>query len=159
MSSAPFLLATAVVLADKQGYTPYGYGMDTPVLVRASTSYGRGWQLLRSRGEKSNATGPCDPPQKANSCTHCQAQSGTDDVMPACKPSAACEAHEVATGMRVMPASSLLFMQMHHLRFFCSASVQKAYASQLGLLLRAVRSLRVVNTSLPIHVLVSGHRS
>ena len=45
-SAAAALLVLAdnalLVLADKQGYTPYGYGMDTPVLVRASTSYGRG---------------------------------------------------------------------------------------------------------------------
>ena len=35
---------------DRRGFTPYGYGMDAPVLVRETTSYGRGWQLLRSRG-------------------------------------------------------------------------------------------------------------
>ena len=81
--------------------------------------------------------------------------------MPACKPSAACEAHEVATGMPARHASILfaLHADASHLRFFYGRNVQKAYASQLGLLLRAVRSLRVVNTSLPIHVLVSGHRS
>ena len=33
-----------------QGYTPYFYKMDEPVRVRRTISYGRGWQLLRSRG-------------------------------------------------------------------------------------------------------------
>ena len=38
-----------------QGYTPYFYKMDVPVRVRNSISYGRAWQLLRSRGAGSNA--------------------------------------------------------------------------------------------------------
>ena len=40
-----------------QGYTPFFYKMDEPVRVRRTISYGRGWQLLRSRGAGSNATG------------------------------------------------------------------------------------------------------
>ena len=51
-----------------QGYTPYFYKMDVPVRVKNTISYGRAWQLLRSRGAGSNATGPCDPFQLASSC-------------------------------------------------------------------------------------------
>lgn len=163
MSSA-FSLAL-LVLADKQGYTPYGYGMDTPVLVRASTSYGRGWQLLRSRGEKSTQTGPCDLPQKANSCSQCDGATGADDVLPKCLESPACgEDSSVPAPYAAAAAgkASILFVlhaNASHLRFFYGRNVQKAYHSQLGLLVRAVHSLRAANTTLPIHVLTSGHRS
>ena len=53
-----------------QGYTPYFYKMDVPVRVTNSISYGRAWQMLRSRGAGSNATGPCDPPQLASCEQH-----------------------------------------------------------------------------------------
>ena len=73
----------ALAAADRQGFTPYGYGLDVPVIVRSTTSYGRGWQLLRSRGENRSHQGlsrqtelNCDPPQLASTCTNCAGASG-----------------------------------------------------------------------------------
>ena len=44
LSAVVAVLAAGLVIADKQGHTPYGYGVDIPVLVRSTVSYGRGWQ-------------------------------------------------------------------------------------------------------------------
>ena len=87
-----------------QGYTPYFYKMDEPVRVRRTISYGRGWQLLRSRGAGNEGGGPCDPPQRASTCSCSEEGSrarvsgstgggGTRDAdspMPRCVASAAC---------------------------------------------------------------------
>ena len=86
-----------------QGYSPYFYKMDEPVRVRRTTSYGRGWQLLRSRGAGNEDDGPCDPPQRADTCSCSEEGSsvrsggstggstgGTDGPMPRCVASAAC---------------------------------------------------------------------
>ena len=155
-------VAVAAVLADRQGYTPYGYGVDTPVLKRASVSYGRGWQLLRSRGENSNATGPCDPPQQSWSCSGCLASSDADDALPQCITTAACASTYTPPlePPRPPPAkAAILFVldaNASNLRFYYGRAVRKVYASQLGLLVRAVMSLRRVNTTLPIKLLLSG---
>ena len=151
-------------LADRQGYTPYGYGVDTPVLVRNSVSYGRGWQLLRSRGEKNptNTTGNCDPPQVASSCTTCEATSTRDNVFPGCMPTVACTSSyqpPAEIGSRKAARATILFVvdaNASNLRFFYGRAVRKAYASQMALLVRAVLSLRRVNTTLPMHLLASG---
>jgi hypothetical protein len=45
-----------------------------------------------------------------------------------------------------------------NLRFFYGRNVEKAYTSQISLLVRLVVSLRAANTTLPIQLLVSGHR-
>ena len=80
------LLLGLAARADKMGFTPYGYGVDKPVVVRSTVSYGRGWQMLRSRGEGSAATGPCDPPQDPSDCNCSSANPPTpaDSEMPAC---------------------------------------------------------------------------
>ena len=101
-----------------QGHTPYFYKMDVPVRVRSSISYGRAWQLLRSRGAGSNATGPCDPPQNANSC-NCSAAVGAplphnpgvtdnDDAaaMPRCIASPLCGAVDDAAAVTAWQRSS-----------------------------------------------------
>ena len=157
---ASMLPFTLLVLADRQGYTPYGYGMDTPVLVRSTVSYGRGWQLLRSRGERSNATGACDPPQRASSCMGCVAVAGKDDVLPSCVPTVACNAEPQLQAPPPGRATILFVLDANasNLRFYFGRAVRKAYASQLSLLVRSVLSLRRVNTTLPIHALVSGER-
>ena len=119
-----------------QGYTPYGYGMDTPVRVAVTTSYGRGWQMLRSRGAGSNQTGPCDPPQQASSCS-CSASSGTsgpmdgEDALPRCLPSTACggafdqTARETAGRATILVA---LDMNRSNLRFISRATCVAATA-------------------------------
>ena len=45
-----------------------------------------------------------------------------------------------------------------NLRFYFGRAWRKTYTSQVSHLVRAVASLRAVNTTLPIHVLVSGER-
>ena len=62
-----------VVEDGRQGHTPYFYNMDVPVRVRNTISYGRGWQLLRSRGAGNNDTGACDPPMRASTCSCAEA--------------------------------------------------------------------------------------
>ena len=158
---------THVAVADKQGYTPYGYGVDVPVIVRTTTSYGRGWQLLRSRGENLTHHGTsretdvkCDPPQLASSCTHCARAVG-DDAMPRCMPSAACGTSKPPPQTAHPLRATILFVvdaNASNLRFYFGRAWRKAYTSQISLLARAVVSLRRVNTTLPIHVLVSGER-
>ena len=82
MATTVLLLAPSAYVPDDgtQGYTPYFYKMDVPVRVRQSISYGRAWQLLRSRGAGSNYTGPCDPPQRASSC-NCSAGRSTSGAL------------------------------------------------------------------------------
>lgn len=158
------ILCLSATLADKQGWTPYGYGMDTPPIIRETTSYGRGWQLLRSRGHKNptNASGPCDPPQLASSCTECSASTVADDYFPACVATPMCNAEFIPSAPAAPPPqATILFVldaNASHLRFYFGRTWRKAYSSQTTLLVRAVHSLRLVNTTLPIHVLVSGER-
>ena len=154
--------------SDRQGYTPYGYGMDVPVLVRSTVSYGRGWQLLRSRGAGSNATGPCDPPQRVASC-NCSLPwvdaPPPDDggVLPRCIASPACGGAGVPSP-GAAPASGKLAIvfvldgNKSTVRFYFGGKVAGAYASQLKLLVRAVLSLKAVQTTLPIKLLASGER-
>ena len=160
-------IAYARVSADKQGYTPYGYGMDTPVLVRSSVSYGRGWQLLRSRGEKSNASGVCDPPQRVSSCNCSSSPAAPDDSespMPTCVPTSLCEAQPGSTPQQMVPSSKAVIVfvidaNRSRLRFFYGSNAPKLYHSQLGLAVRSMVSLRASGTTLPIALLASGLRS
>lgn len=146
---------------DRQGYTPYGYGMDTPVLVKSSVSYGRGWQLLRSRGEGSTATGPCDPPQLASSCNASVDLSGPSENadMPRAAPSVLCGGAS-PPALPTDRAAIVLVIDGNasNLRFFYGKDVAKAYGSQLSLAVRLLASLRAVKTTLPIWLLVSGYR-
>jgi len=161
---------TRAMASDRQGYTPYGYGMDVPVLVRSTVSYGRGWQLLRSRGAGANATGPCDPLQSPTSC-NCSmpwrdAPPAADDgaTMPRCVASRICKRGGGEAERRASSAAdsvAILFVldgNRSTLRFYFGGKVASAYASQLKLLVRAVLSLQAVQTTLPIRVLVSGER-
>ena len=153
-------------MADKQGYTPYGYGVDKPVLVRSTVSYGRGWQMLRSRGEGSTAMGPCDPPQDAADC-NCSLVSTpppTDDRMPACIRTSLCGQRDQppppqpATNMR---ATILLVLDANATNqrfYFGKRDVFSAYSSQAKLAARLLVSLRAVKTALPIHLLATGVR-
>jgi len=152
-------------MADKQGYTPYGYGVDKPVVVRSTVSYGRGWQMLRSRGEGSTATGPCDPPQDAADC-NCSLTASpppTDDRMPSCLRTSLCGLREPpppppATGAR---ATILLVLDANATNqrfYFGKRDVFGAYSSQAKLAARLLLSLRAVKTTLPIHLLATGVR-
>ena len=158
------------------GYTPYFYQMDVPVLVTNTISYGRAWQLLRSRGSGSKATGPCDPPQLASSC-NCSAAAGSwppnvgvrDDhdvaAMPRCVPSAHCDAKDEASPLAPPQRVAILLvldMQRHNMRFpfgYCDACLRRAYGNYVRLTVRFLISLRRTNSSLPVHVLASGERS
>ena len=155
---------------DRQGHTPYGYGMDVPVKVRSTVSYGRGWQLLRSRGAYTNQTGQCDPTLLANSCD-CSSpppdQLVSDvaaDPMPRCVASSLCGmdgAPKAFDGKPVPPKSAIVLVldaNKTSLRFFYGNLVHKAYASQLGLLVKTYQGLKAVGTMLPIFVLTSGLR-
>ncbi|KAL1503926.1 hypothetical protein AB1Y20_012387 [Prymnesium parvum] len=147
--------------SDTQGYSPYGYGMDTPVRVRNTVSYGRGWMLLRSRGVGSNATGPCDPPQLASSCD-CSSlwrASPADEPMPRCIASAAC-APPLPPPPPAASAAIVFALSANasSLRFYFGGKAAAAYAAQLQLLLRALASLRAVRTALPVCLLASGER-
>ena len=85
-----------------------------------------------------------------------------DDYMPGCLPTPACmDSFVVPPPSPPPPRTAILFVldaNASNLRFFYGRAVRKAYASQLGLLVRAVHSLRRVNTTLPIRLLVSGDR-
>lgn len=162
------ILLVITILADPQGYTPYGYGMDTPVRVRNTVSYGRGWQFLRSRGAGSNMTGACDPPQHVGACS-CSVPTAAvpNDVaaneegpMPRCVASPLCSgAPGQETALPPRTAIVLVLdVNASNLRFFFGPLVLKAYGSQVALLVRLVQSLRAVGTSLPIHLLASGFR-
>ena len=167
-STLIFSLLDSLVASDRQGYTPYGYGVDTPVLVRSSVSYGRGWQLLRSRGEKSNSTGICDPPQLARSCNCSSSPEVRDEdesPMPRCVRTALCDDMQAllsSNPLAIAPRATIVFVldaNVSRLRFFYGRDARKLYQSQLGLAMRAIVSLRATGTTLPIHLLVSGLRS
>ena len=152
--------ATSVPELDRQGFTPYGYGVDVPVTVRRTVSYGRGWQLLRSRGEDSYTTGPCDPPQRADSCDCAAGHAERDDTMPSCAATSLCDNGGQGAPGGGSSAAIVLVLDANasRLRFYFGKDTRKAYTSQAGLLMRLLLSLRAVNTTLPIFVLVSGDR-
>lgn len=148
-----------------QGHTPYFYKMDEPVRVRRTTSYGRGWQLLRSRGAGNEELGPCDPPQTAGSCgcSDVTTASSTDDDMPSCVRSAACGGGGGGGGATA-PAAGVaivlvLDMTRDDLRFPFGGNVRKAYEFQLRYVVRLLLSLRRVGNSLPVRLLASGERN
>ena len=162
------LVLASSVLGDRQGYTPYGYGMDTAVRVRSTVSYGRGWQLLRSRGVGNNATYPCELPQSVSACD-CSSLSlppfDGEDPMPRCTASKLC-GPGYDTGFRMEARSrsraAVVFVidaNASNLRFFYGKNVRKLLASQFGLAMRSIKSLRTANTTLPIHLLLSGVRA
>ena len=160
------------------GYTPYFYKMDVPVRVRNSISYGRAWQLLRSRGAGSNITGPCDPPQLASSCNCSTGQAQPPNVgiaddhdtaaMPHCLPSSLCQTDDPppqpdATRAPAGKVAILLFMDMQrqNMRFpigTCVACLRRGYGKAVRELIRVLLSLAAVGTRLPVHVLASGER-
>ena len=153
-----------------QGYTPYFYQMDVPVRVRRSISYGRGWQLLRSRGAGSEATGPCDPPQRADSC-NCSSSTilweGEDEPLPGCLASAECEQQsrtggglEASVALAAPNATILLVLDATKadLRFPLGGNLNAGYAVQVRYIVRLCLSLQAVKNSLPIHLLPSGTR-
>ena len=149
-----------------QGYTPYFYKMDEPVRVRRTISYGRGWQLLRSRGAGNEDEGPCDPPQLAGSCSCSEATtppsssiSDADDPMPRCVASAACGGASASAAASTATVSSaaggvalvlVLDVTKDDVRFPFGGSVAKAYAFQFRYVVRLALSLRRVNNSLPV---------
>lgn len=157
-----------------QGYTPYFYKMDVPVRVRNSISYGRAWQLLRSRGAGSNATGPCDPYQLASSCnasttTTLPVNIGvTDrddvDAMPRAVPTVLCDAAAPPQPSAPPPRAAILLMmhpEQRYMRFptgTCTPCLRRGYGKMVRELIRILLSLRAVRTQLPIHVLASGER-
>ena len=65
-----------------QGYSPYFYKMDEPVRVRRTISYGRGWQLLRSRGAGNEDDGPSQGSTPELPSTHSEAPSSRLSVLP-----------------------------------------------------------------------------
>ena len=139
--------------------------MDFHVLVRSTVSYGRGWQLLRSRGASSNATGPCDPPQRVASCNcsmpwHDAIPPDDGGVLPRCLASPACMAAAPSTGASLATGKAAIVFVLDGnkstVRFYFGGKVPGAYASQLKLLMRAVLSLKAVQTTLPIKLLASG---
>ena len=161
-----------------QGYTPYFYKMDNPVRVKNSISYGRAWQLLRSRGAGSNATGPCDPLQLASSC-NCSTRVGplprnigvTDDhdtsAMPLCMSSPLCGSDTVDVPFKRFEPPSIVAillvidMQRQNLRFpvgTCVPCLRRGYGRAVRELMRLLLSLRAVGTTVPIHILASGER-
>ena len=87
-----------------------------------------------------------------------------DVTMPACVPTSLCNEGD-ARGKAAPAAGSsaaivlVLDANASRLRFYFGKNVAKAYASQVGLLMRLLLSLRAVNTSLPTYVLVSGARN
>jgi len=158
----------------KLGYTPYYYKMDVPVRVRNSISYGRAWQLLRSRGEGSNASGACDPPQLSSSC-NCSTTAAlppnpglrdTDDTsaMPRCVPSPLCRSGAAPASVPAAPAAAILLnldVQSQNMRFpvgTCAACLRRGYGKAVREVIRLLLSLTVVNTTLPVHILASGER-
>ena len=156
-----------------QGYTPYFYKMDVPVRVRSSISYGRAWQMLRSRGAGSNATGPCDPPQSASSC-NCSTTvvwprnpgvSDDDDTaaMPHCVPSPLCGRDDATSLQRDSPPSGVglvlvLDMTKANLRFPLGGNLARGYGKMVREIIRCALSLQAVQTQLPLYLLASGTR-
>ena len=176
MASALFLGPFSYTPDDgTQGYTPYFYKMDVPVRVTNTISYGRAWQLLRSRGAGSNATGPCDPPQLANSC-NCSSSVGLplpfnigvkDDhdsaAMPNCIASPLCNAEAPAAATPATNTAILLVLdaQRQNMRFpigNCVPCLRRGYGRMVRELIRVLISLRNVKTTVPIHILASGER-
>ena len=148
------LLSIASTRADKQGYTPYGYGVDTPVLVRGTVSYGRGWQLLRSRGEGSTATGPCDPPQDASSC-NCSTSASTSapsDEMPACVATDLChQATPPPPAATPLPPRTTILLVLdanatNQRFYFGKRDVSRCYNAQVNLMARLLLSLRAARS-------------
>ena len=170
-SSVIALAAALAYMPDDgtQGYTPYFYKMDVPVRVRNTISYGRAWQMLRSRGANSTAEGPCDPPQRYHSCNCSRSPPNpglADDydisAMPRCEPSSLCGVKAVASPVQA-DAVILLFMDMQrvNMRFpigTCTACLRRGYGKAVRELLRILIALRSINTTLPIRILASGER-
>ena len=80
--------------------------------------------------------------------------------MPRCEPSHLCDVDAGSTAP-VPPGTAIVLVldsNVSHLRFFYGRQVDKAYASQVGLLVRLLTSLRAANSSLPVWILTSGHR-
>lgn len=153
-----------------QGYAPYFYQMDEPVRVRRTISYGRGFQLLRSRGAGSEEQGPCDPAQLASSC-NCSsdpaaAASSDKDVMPECAASAFCGARSPTTASAPPAATAaarvaivlVLDMSPADLRFSFGGSMKRGYEWVLRYVVRLCLSLRAANTTVPLRLLPSGER-
>ena len=81
--------------------------------------------------------------------------------MPQCMPTVACGSKALLPNGAAPARSTILFVidaNASNLRFYFGRAWRKTYVSQVSLLVRAVASLRRVNTTLPIHVLVSGER-
>lgn len=82
--------------------------------------------------------------------------------MPRCVPSAACNADFAPPPQpAAAPRATILFVvdaNASNLRFYFGRAWRKTYTSQFSHIVRAVASLRRVNTTLPINVLVSGER-
>ena len=152
-----------VVEDGRRGHTPYFYNMDVPVRVRNTISYGRGWQLLRSRGAGNNDTGACDPPMRASSCSCAEAgPSALDAPFPRCLPTALCGTDALPPPSTPAAAATILVvlnMDTSHLRFPLGGNLQKGYASQLRYIVRLCLSLAAVNTKLPISLLATGFRA
>ena len=161
-------LLSALPADDKQGYTPYGYGVDTPVTRRETVSYGRGWQLLRSRGlDKNQNTTHCDPPIKPNSClcsqdTNQKPSTPPDDPMPICTPSNLCykTGDSLATAQAATSLAILVALDANasNARFYYGKDVHKMYSAQIKLLARLLFSLERAKNTLPVFVLTSGYR-
>ena len=164
-SAPPLLLLLGLARADKMGFTPYGYGVDKPVVVRSTVSYGRGWQMLRSRGEGSTATGPCDPPQDPSDCNCSSANPPTpaDSEMPACLATSLCHLREPSRAGAASPVSATFLLVLdanasNQRFYFGKRDVFKAYSAQVALVTRLLVSLRAVRTALPVRILASGVR-
>ena len=161
----PFLLLLGLARTDKMGFTPYGYGVDKPVVVRSTVSYGRGWQMLRSRGEGSTATGACDPPQDPSDC-NCSSVTTpppADSEMPACLATSLCHERQPSQAGAASPvrATFLLVLDANASTqrfYFGKRDVFKAYSAQIPLVTRLLISLRAVRTALPVRILATGVR-
>ena len=161
----PFLILLGMSRADKQGFTPYGYGVDKPVVVRSTVSYGRGWQMLRSRGEGSTATGPCDPPQEPGDC-NCSSTATTppaDSEMPTCLATSLCHQRQPSQTRAIPPARATFLLVLdanasNQRFYFGKRDVFKAYSAQIPLVARLLISLRAVRTALPVSILATGVR-
>lgn len=150
-------------------------GMDVPVHERHTTSYGRGWQLLRSRGITDNATEiaallgkPCDPPQKASTCA-CSERStpwrlpADEPPLPRCVATTMCGSPLASRPLGAAPAGAAIVLSLDlnssRVRFYYGRSPAPAYAASVRLVARLALSLRAVGSRLPIRLLASGFRS
>ncbi len=146
-------------------------GMDIPVRGDLHpVSYGRGWQLLRSRGLASHPGVPCDPPQLGSTC-HCSERlrpwhlPADEPPLPHCVPTAACgSGFDGSMAGSVAPphtsASIVLVLDLNasRVRFYYKNRPAHAYVASTRLAARLLLSLRAVRTKLPIRLLVSGFR-